>query len=86
MATKKYNLEDKGKLCSWLMDSANTMVRVLQYDGNLPWSYSGTPYEKVISKTGVTTEYIRCPDPTTAGVVLKVIRTKLAKSIPRSLR
>jgi uncharacterized repeat protein (TIGR04076 family) len=77
--------DDKGKLCSWLFDSANTMIRVLQYDGKLPWSYSGTPYEKVINQKGVTTEFIRCPDPTTAGVVLKIIRTKLPKSIMNSL-
>ncbi|NHK32557.1 MAG: hypothetical protein FK730_14485 [Asgard group archaeon] len=71
--------EDKAKLCSWLLDSASTMIRILEYDGNLPWSYSGTPYEKIKNKDGVTTEFVRCPDPTSAGVVLKITRTKLSK-------
>ena len=69
---------DKAKICSWLLDSANTMIRVLEYDGKLPWTYGGTPYKKVIDSKGVTTEFVRCPDPTSAGVVLKIIRRKLA--------
>lgn len=73
--------DDKGKICSWLLDSANTMIRILEYDGRLPWSYSGTPYEKKIDPKGITTEFVRCPDPTSAGVVLKIIRTKRPKSI-----
>lgn len=52
------------------------MIRVLEYDGRLGWSYKGTPYEKVINKDGVTTEFVRCPDPTSAGVVLKITATK----------
>ncbi|NPE07350.1 MAG: TIGR04076 family protein [Asgard group archaeon] len=71
--------QDKGKICSWLYDSANTMIRILEYDGKLPWGYQGTPYEKIINKDGVTTEFVRCPDPTSAGVVLKITRTKLPK-------
>jgi uncharacterized repeat protein (TIGR04076 family) len=70
--------EDKAKLCSWLLDSAATMIRILEYDGRLPWSYKGTPYEKE-QKESLTTEFVRCPDPTSAGVVLKIIRTKLPK-------
>ena len=70
---------DLAKMCPWLMDSANTMIRVLEFDGKLPWMYNNTPYQKEISKTGVTTEFIRCPDPTSSGVVLKVIRTKRVK-------
>ncbi|NHJ48996.1 MAG: hypothetical protein FK733_14515 [Asgard group archaeon] len=69
--------EDKAKICSWLLDSASTMIRILEYDGRLPWTYSKTPYAKVIDKKGVTTEFVRCPDPTSAGVVLKITRTKL---------
>ena len=69
--------EDKNKICSWLLDSANVMIRILQYDGILPWTYEGTPYQKVIDQDGVTTEFIRCPDPTSAGVVLKITRTAL---------
>ncbi|MFX0015073.1 MAG: hypothetical protein ACFFB2_08120 [Promethearchaeota archaeon] len=72
--------EDKANICSWLLDSANTMIRVLEYDGLLPWDYSGTIYEKKINSEGVTTEFIRCPDPTSAGVVLKITRRKLPQS------
>lgn len=68
---------DKGLICPWLMDSANTMIRVLECDGKLPWTYPNTPYQKEISKSGVTTEFVRCPDPTSAGVVLKILRTRL---------
>ncbi len=76
---KFYYPDDKAKICSWLLDSANAMIRVLEYDGKLPWTYSGTPYEKVINSKGITTEFIRCPDPTSAGVVLKIIRENLPK-------
>ncbi len=69
--------QDKGKVCSWLYDSAHTMIRILEYGGNLPWDYKGTPYEKIVDKNGITTEFVRCPDPTSAGVVLKITRTKL---------
>jgi uncharacterized repeat protein (TIGR04076 family) len=69
--------EDKAKICSWLLDSANIMIRVLEYDGTLPWTYQDTPYEKEIDPKGKTTEFVRCPDPTSAGVVLKITRTKL---------
>ncbi len=72
--------DEKAKLCSWLLDSANTMIRVLEYDGILPWTYSGTPYEKQINKDGVTTEFVRCPDPTSAGVVLKILRKKVSEN------
>ncbi|NHJ01321.1 MAG: hypothetical protein EAX86_04220 [Candidatus Heimdallarchaeota archaeon] len=68
---------DKAKICPWLLDSANSMIRILECDGTLPWTYSGTPFEKVINKNGVTTEFVRCPDPTSAGLVLKIIRTEL---------
>lgn len=68
---------DIGKMCPWLLDSANIMIRVLLHDGTLGWTYEGTPYEKIINKDGVTTEFIRCPDPTTAGVVLKITATEI---------
>ncbi|MFX0054428.1 MAG: hypothetical protein ACFFAX_07945 [Promethearchaeota archaeon] len=70
--------EDAGKICPWLLDSANAMIRVLIFDGRLGWSYKGTPYEKVINKDGITTEFVRCPDPTSAGVVLKITARKRA--------
>ena len=69
--------EDLGKLCPWLADSLTGMVRALQSGGTLPWKYKGTPYEKVIDPDGVTTEFVRCPDPTASGIVIKVIRTAL---------
>jgi len=34
-------------------------------------------YEKVIDPDGVTTEYVRCPDPT-SNLVAKSVRTRLA--------
>jgi uncharacterized repeat protein (TIGR04076 family) len=67
--------DDRGKICFLLLDSANGMIRTLQYGGILPWTYSGTPYEKQIDPDGVTTEFVRCPDPTSSGVVLKITRT-----------
>lgn len=67
---------DIGKLCPWLLDSINSMVRVLQFGGSLPWGYKSTAYEKLIDEDGITTEYVRCPDPTSAGVVAKIARVK----------
>ena len=69
--------EDIGKLCPWLLDSLHGVVQVLRFGGKLGWRYAGTPYEKEISMTGVTTEYIRCIDPTPSGIVVKVIRTRI---------
>ena len=43
----------------------------------LNWDYKDTQYEKVIDPEGVTTEYVRCIDPTASGIVVKVTRTKL---------
>jgi len=78
---EKFNYpDDKSKVCSWLLDSANTMIRVLEYDSKLPWTYSGTPYKKRKNKDGITTEFVRCPDPTSAGVVLKIIRKNLPEN------
>lgn len=59
-------------MCPWLVDSITGMVRALENGGELPWRYRGTPYEKIIDPEGVTTEYVRCPDPTAAGIVLKI--------------
>jgi uncharacterized repeat protein (TIGR04076 family) len=69
--------EDTGKLCPWLLDSINSMVRVLQFGGSLPWKYKNTEYEKTISQEGITTEFVRCPDPTDAGLVVRLTRKKL---------
>jgi len=68
---------DRGRMCAWLLDSMSSAIRVLEYGGTLPWLYEGTPYKKVIDPEGVTTEFIRCPDPTDSGVVAKITRTRV---------
>lgn len=68
--------EDLGKLCPYLIDSMTGMLRVLEHGGTLGWRYKGTLYEKEIDPDGVTTEFVRCPDPT-APVVIKITRTAL---------
>jgi hypothetical protein len=57
------------------------VVTSLSNGAIFPWKYQGTPYEKVIDPEGVTTEYIRCPDPTEAGIVVKITRTFKDKRI-----
>ena len=69
--------EDLGRLCPWLLDSLTGVLRALEHGGTLPWRYRGTPYEKTIDANGVTTEFVRCPDPTASGIVMKVTRTAL---------
>lgn len=69
--------EDIGNLCPWLLDSKNSMIRVLQFGGTLPWKHKGADYEKIAETDGITTEFVRCPDPTNAGVVVKITRKKL---------
>ena len=69
--------EDLGKLRPWLMDSLTGVIRALENGGTLPWKYRGTPYEKVTDPDGVTMEFVRCPDPTASGIVIKVTRTAL---------
>jgi uncharacterized repeat protein (TIGR04076 family) len=68
--------DEKGKICPWLMDSMSGAIRVLEYGGTLPWMYTGTPYEKVIDPDGLTTEFIRCPDPSRV-VVAKISRRRV---------
>lgn len=67
---------DWGKLCPWLRASLNEFVRLLENGVTLPWKYEGTSYEKVIDPEGVTTEYVRCPDPT-SNLVARIIRTRV---------
>ncbi len=66
-----------GKICPWLLTSMHDFLRLLQQGVTLPWKYEDTPYEKVIDPEGVTTEYVRCPDPT-ADLVAKITRTLIA--------
>lgn len=70
--------DDLGKLCPWLIDSINSAIRVLNFGGTLPWKYENTPYAKEIDPDGVTTEFIRCVDPTDSGIVVKITRTPIA--------
>lgn len=67
--------EDLGEMCPWLVDSLTGVIRALEHGGTLPWKYQDTPYEKVIDPEGVTTEFVRCIDPTASGIVVKVTRT-----------
>lgn len=68
--------EDMGKICPWLLASMHDFIRLLQNGVTLSWKYEKTPYEKVIDPNGVTTEYVRCPDPT-ANLVAKITRTRM---------
>ncbi len=68
--------EDMGKICPWLLASMHDFIRLLQNGVTLSWEYKDTPYEKVIDPKGVTTEYVRCPDPT-ADLVAKITRTRM---------
>ena len=70
---------DMGKICPWLRSSMHDFIVVLAAGGTLSWKYEGTRYEKVIDPEGVTTEFVRCPDPT-ANLVAKIIRTKQAQT------
>ena len=67
---------DSGKICPWLLSSMHDFLRLLENGVTLDWKYEGTPYEKIINENGVTTEYVRCPDPT-AELVAKIIRTEI---------
>lgn len=69
---------DMSKLCPWLLSSMHDFIRLLQNDVTLPWTYEGTPYEKTINKNGITTEFVRCPDPT-ANLVAKITRTEIKR-------
>lgn len=69
--------EDIGKICPGFLSSMHDFIILLERGVTLPWIYAGTPYEKIINKDGVTTEYIRCPDPT-ANLVAKIIRTEVS--------
>ncbi len=67
---------DLGKICPWLQTSLHDFLILLAQGATLPWKYEGTPYEKVIDPDGVTTEYVRCPDPT-SNLVVKITRTRI---------
>jgi uncharacterized repeat protein (TIGR04076 family) len=66
--------QDIGKICPWLLSSLHDFLVALSHGATLSWKYEGTPYEKVIDPDGVTTEYVRCPDPT-SNLVAKITRS-----------
>ncbi|MDT8402555.1 MAG: TIGR04076 family protein [Bacteroidales bacterium] len=66
--------DDIGRICPWLLASMHDFIIALQHGATLAWKYEGTPYEKVIDPDGVTTEFVRCPDPT-SDLVAKITRT-----------
>lgn len=65
--------DDIGKICPWLLASMHDFIVALQHGATLGWTYEGTPYEKVIDPDGITTEFVRCPDPT-SDLVAKITR------------
>ena len=68
--------EEAGKLCQWMLNDINLVIQVLRLNGKMLWDYKDTPYEKEINEDGITTEFIRCMDPTNSGIVVKIIRKK----------
>ena len=73
--------QEMGKLCHWLGSALDPVVTSLAGGAIYPWRYQGTAYEKVIDPEGVTTEFIRCPDPTEAGIVVRITRTFKEKRV-----
>jgi len=71
--------EDWGKICPWLASSLDPVISTLRFGGTLGWQYPNTPYVKEIDPKGITTEFVRCIDPTASGIVVKVIRSKVSK-------
>jgi uncharacterized repeat protein (TIGR04076 family) len=69
--------QELGKICPWLRDSMSGILRALEWGALFPWDYDGTPYKKVIDPNGITTEFVRCPDPTSNGIVVKITRRTL---------
>jgi uncharacterized repeat protein (TIGR04076 family) len=68
--------QDMGKICPWLRSSMHDAIRLLENGVTLTWKYENTPYQKVIDPDGITTEFIRCPDPT-SNLVARITRTKV---------
>lgn len=67
---------DTSKICPWLQSSLHDFLILLAQGVTLPWKYEGTPYEKIIDPEGITTEFVRCPDPT-SNLVAKITRTRV---------
>ncbi len=69
--------QDLGRMCPWLRDSMSGILRAMEWGAVFPWDYDGTPYKKVSDPNGVCTEFVRCPDPTADGIVVKITRRTL---------
>jgi uncharacterized repeat protein (TIGR04076 family) len=69
--------EELGKLCPWLRDSMSGMLRAMEWGAVFPWDYEGTPYRKITKPDEICTEFVRCPDPTASGIVVKITRRTL---------
>jgi uncharacterized repeat protein (TIGR04076 family) len=72
---------DAGSICPWLLDSMSGMMRVLQFGGKLPWTYKGTKYSKLANTDKEIIEFVRCPDPTSAGVVARITARKMNQPV-----
>ena len=68
--------DDIDKICPWFLSSMHDFIRILEFGGTLGWTYRDSPYEKIINKDGITTEFVRCPDPV-ANLCAKIIRTEV---------
>ena len=67
--------KDRGIMCPWLLDSMSGLIKIMEFGGELPWTYKGTPYEKITDSEGISTEFVRCPDPSEAGITVRITRT-----------
>ena len=68
--------KDWEDICPGLRGSMTRHIETLAAGKSFYWTYAGTPYEKIIHENGITTEFVRCPDPT-VRVVAKIIRTRV---------
>ncbi len=66
--------QDLGRICPWLRNAMSGMLSALEWGAVFPWDYDGTPFQKVSDPEGITTEFVRCPDPTANGIVVKITR------------
>jgi hypothetical protein len=71
--------KDWEKLCPYIRGGTIEFIQQLEAGATLPWRYLGTPYKKVIDQEGISTEYVRYPDPSennTAVMLAKTITSK----------
>ena len=68
--------QDSDKLCPWLIQDIHQVYQIIRFGGKLGWDYKNTEFEKVFNKKGVTTEYLRCIDPTNSGIVIELSKNE----------